>query len=473
MYQHLGSKWLSKLVKESFTPRGELITNESATKLEEVIHERTPILMYDGHQLRNDSDLKPNAVKILGEIKVYEVNQIEIVRTFGDQQKTQQTTAFSGYLKNAPVLLVTKEFDYFDIASVLSKMILKSPRLNDSLLISTFLSTSLVNLTSKGFPVERILNLHPKMNHQQPKPIYNPPLIKEDSETMNSKTESLFDSQQRIDSQGSQKQLGTSVEKRDPFEKMFGVMTEFGKSLLGSRDGKDKTPNDYSGSYPGSYPGNFPGNSPLSSNEPQRARNPAVDVESNQQLRELLKSSVNSVKTQSSSNEIPINFPKNDRIPPSIHSQCSTIDPQNLILIKTLNLIPIFSDKRYLEEAQTTILTHENGVERFTLVLKFLAQVFDLKTGIHIYFDNDCSTIAFNRNHSLFFNVRFYLALHLPIGDGEERSQTYYYWFMVFCHELAHNHHDVHNEVHEYYMSSFAKNYLDSLINTLKAYGIK
>jgi hypothetical protein len=38
-------------------------------------------------------------------------------------------------------------------------MIFKSPRLNDKLLVSTLLSTSLNNLRNKGFPVERILNL--------------------------------------------------------------------------------------------------------------------------------------------------------------------------------------------------------------------------------------------------------------------------------------------------------------------------
>lgn len=116
MYEHLGSRWLSKLVKESFTPNGDPIISESATKLENVIRERTPILLYDGHQLRKNSDLKPKALKILSEIKVYEVKQIEIARIFNDQKKIQQTTAFSGYLKNEPVLLVTKEFDYFDIA---------------------------------------------------------------------------------------------------------------------------------------------------------------------------------------------------------------------------------------------------------------------------------------------------------------------------------------------------------------------
>lgn len=351
----------------------------------------------------------------------------------------------------------------------MSKLILIAPRLNDSLLISTFLSTSLVNLTSKGFPVERILNLHSKKNQELPKPIYNPQLVKEDSDRIiKSKTDISLDTQQNPNTEKLQKRLDTPrphLETRDPFEKILGVMSDFGKSILGSREGT----NDHSGAYPGS----FPRSPPPSSKETQKARNPAINIHNSQQMRELLKSSVNSVKNQSASNEIPVEFPKNDRIPTSIHSQCTTIDPQNQVFIKSLNLIPIFADKKFLEEAQSIILTNENGVERFTFVLKFLAQVFDLKTGIHIYFDNDCSTIAFNRNRSLFFNIRFYLALHLPTDDGEERSQTYYYWFMVFCHELAHNHHDVHNEVHEYYMSSFAENYLENFIDTLKAYKIK
>jgi hypothetical protein len=39
---------------------------------------------------------------------------------------------------------------------------------------------------------------------------------------------------------------------------------------------------------------------------------------------------------------------------------------------------------------------------------------------------------------------------------------------MTFCHELAHNFHGPHDSTHEYWMSSFAEQYMSSLFENLK-----
>jgi hypothetical protein len=87
---------------------------------------------------------------------------------------------------------------------------------------------------------------------------------------------------------------------------------------------------------------------------------------------------------------------------------------------------------------------------RFVIILKDLVEVFELAPkAIHIFYDNNSSTIAFNRDKALFFNFKFYLGLHDEQCKNGITSDAMTYWFMTFCHELAHNFVSPHNSEHE------------------------
>jgi len=115
---------------------------------------------------------------------------------------------------------------------------------------------------------------------------------------------------------------------------------------------------------------------------------------------------------------------------------------------------------------------------RFAKLLVILAKdVFGLKQeSIHVMYDKEGPTIAFNRGGSLFFNWRFYVSLGHDEGEGSTvkrtqgkqpvtaRDEGLIYWFFTIAHELAHNFVTVHDSKHEYYMSSFCEQYLPALI---------
>src|SRR6266496_2072238 len=87
---------------------------------------------------------------------------------------------------------------------------------------------------------------------------------------------------------------------------------------------------------------------------------------------------------------------------------------------------------------------------RFVNMLKDLVEVFELAPkAIHVFFDNNSNSIAFNRDRSLFFNFKFYLGLHDEQCKNRPTSDAMTYWFMTFCHELAHNFVHPHNSEHE------------------------
>ena len=79
-------------------------------------------------------------------------------------------------------------------------------------------------------------------------------------------------------------------------------------------------------------------------------------------------------------------------------------------------------------------------------MLKDLAIVFELTPhAIHVFYDKNSDTIAFNHDKALFFNFRYYLVLHDEECKTKPTCNAMTYWFMKFCHELAHNIFRSHN----------------------------
>jgi hypothetical protein len=216
-------------------------------------------------------------------------------------------------------------------------------------------------------------------------------------------------------------------------------------------------------------------------NEPNRSpkvkRAPSINPSDRDQLSNQLQNSVNTVATNSSKN-LQTHFPNEKRASEyaskHVTTECSVLTDQDLTLVTVINDISVFVDKRVANEGVAVITSQEDAVLRFSLVLKFLSHVFGLADNIpNIYWDSDGSTIAFNRGRTLFFNLRYYLGWHYKNTNDSDEAKTYHYWFLTFCHELAHNFHGPHDATHEYWMSSFAETYMGKLINALDLYGIK
>jgi hypothetical protein len=79
---------------------------------------------------------------------------------------------------------------------------------------------------------------------------------------------------------------------------------------------------------------------------------------------------------------------------------------------------------------------------------------------VSVFFDLDSNLIAFNLNTSLYFNLRYYSQCHYKHKTEEEALR---FWFVIFCHELAHNVESNHNKQHESAMEILIVNHLSSL----------
>ena len=105
-----------------------------------------------------------------------------------------------------------------------------------------------------------------------------------------------------------------------------------------------------------------------------------------------------------------------------------------------------------------------NAVERFSIVIQNLATVYKLHIStVAMYYDPSGNTMAFNSSGSLYFNLRFFFALHQDRVD----SACYSYWYITFAHELAHNLVTAHNKEHGSYTENIATLYLPDFVKLL------
>ena len=76
------------------------------------------------------------------------------------------------------------------------------------------------------------------------------------------------------------------------------------------------------------------------------------------------------------------------------------------------------------------------------------------------------TAIAFNSGGALYFNFRYFESLHFAQNNGDSR-ECYSYWFVVGCHELAHNLAKAHDRNHGFYTESYSIMYMPKLMDLL------
>eukprot|EP00054_Salpingoeca_dolichothecata_P021832 m.141070 g.141070 ORF g.141070 m.141070 type:complete len:229 (+) comp24135_c1_seq1:388-1074(+) len=126
--------------------------------------------------------------------------------------------------------------------------------------------------------------------------------------------------------------------------------------------------------------------------------------------------------------------------------------------------IPFFLDRN------STTPPNQEVLEAFAAVLADVASLFPgaLKA-LHIFSDVDGARCAYNQGGAIFCNLRYFLQVHWPKISGndsssEARTQAKSFWFVVLCHEFAHNAESGHNADHENLMEQLIANNVPALM---------
>ena len=152
MYQALGAPTLGSAVKTKVVYDNTPVTNSTTRDLLRLLVARVPLMTMQ----RERGDLSERSEKWLRRLArardgedegmVLQVPLIKRVMVLDEERKERGTTAFC---MNEAVLLITKDFDFFDIAEELVRVFLDKVDMNDSLLWATILQSSTESLIAK------------------------------------------------------------------------------------------------------------------------------------------------------------------------------------------------------------------------------------------------------------------------------------------------------------------------------------
>ncbi|CAJ0836131.1 4791_t:CDS:10 [Entrophospora sp. SA101] len=455
-YMGLGCPLLTNSVKSSPNIKGVPKVTQKSKELQNLIKERSPLFFHEVRKadiVNNESWVKK--LNVLG------VDQIETTYVLAPNNITKiehsNTCVIShDSWKNDWTLYIKHgELDTLDIASMISQYIYKKPQLKEATLISMLLMMPLNALKRKGFPVERIMSQQKSFrrvveNSDNPKR----PRIDEQMTPNNYNTNR---GQLNIaELENYSKQLQSTFPECDPNYIKSCLAQENSDHLmkvankLAEQDYPKKQSgirNDQEGSSPWNIFKNLteyvsPGVSKSHADKPPVL----VSRNTTEDLKRTLNEAVNSCRSNSGSavdSQAKVNI-----VSESQSSYCDVMPGHSLKFIGMENGIELYIGKN-LDQTALLSPTALGPLRRFIQVLKYLCDVFGLhQKAVHVFYDPAADSIAFNRNNSLFFNFKFYIALH----DSENLQfsiETMVYWYMTFCHELAHNFVTQHNSQHE------------------------
>ncbi|KAF9644423.1 hypothetical protein BDM02DRAFT_3272450 [Thelephora ganbajun] len=135
----------------------------------------------------------------------------------------------------------------------------------------------------------------------------------------------------------------------------------------------------------------------------------------------------------------------------------------DLTLLGGMGEVKLYSAKDVPNPAEL-FKVKKDAIARFIHVIMPIRDLYQLPpTSVHIFYDLAGGTIAFNRNASIFLNLRYYEAWHDDLVRNGSLAEAYTSWYFSLAHEIAHNLVQPHNSEHEFYFSSICEKFLPGL----------
>ncbi|KAI9320075.1 hypothetical protein BX666DRAFT_1853391 [Dichotomocladium elegans] len=504
-YVHLGSNRLSQQITETYRYRELMGVTDRTKAVTDLVFERVPIIIY---QMMSDNPQRQKELchderYVKRNLKIVQARELKIHRKFkyAHKENVQPTLACADRKSYTIYISSMGEIDYYDIANALCGLLFTRVRFNDAIVVERYLTANLNSLRRKGVPVDRILNIR-KTADKQPTIVDMSPSAVDPLPSAPTLTPAQLDEctkkvlQVFSDCQEGYVRQLLSRERENHVERVIETLLQ----------NKDYPRNQVTKEEDAKRTATMP--TPVQPVRPtsmfDRFFNPWKGMQQQQQQQQQqedtqpteppVKVIDKKPKLPSSDTTITPNYTSNikQNLRRAIHS-CKPFSGQDVFSPPQINKVREsnnYCDARpqhdlvsagkikelefYVHRTVDPVDVHQQygaAMGRFANIIKSLAAVFELKaTTLHIFYDTQGQTIAFNMNGSLFMNLRYYLALHEPDTPAKafaKQKEALIYWFMTICHELAHNFVADHSSEHEFYMSSFAEVYLEPFMDSL------
>ncbi|TGZ83805.1 hypothetical protein EX30DRAFT_338412 [Ascodesmis nigricans] len=527
MYKKLGATMLTSNIQQSWS-LGPAIETTDPTPLRKTIIERTRLFLHNINE-----EVKVDASWLEKNLDVQYVRQIKhhmeltiggVKRAKNSQDKSAAVVANTkSHMKVS--LVVTPKFASYDLATALVQVVLYKPKPHSSLLLDSLLSTDLMTLKARGYNVDRILRQKQaeaqlmeearlkKLEEQQkaieaqekayqdrlraqqvqnnaPPPAPSTP-TKDKAVMPGAFNDTPPDTNSRTPNPQSQKAASSF------FSRISKYLTDDTNTT------KDSRPSPQS---PGHNAISSIGGGPL----PPPPPNPSIPEAPTEphRLTANLHRAISSTRPHSSTSVF--TQPQTFDVKES-HAFCDSRPGQDIVFVAdTPPGLQLYMSRSLSPEERTKFLsTNMRAVSVFAVLLsRFADGVFGMqRKSLHVYYDTQGGTIAFNLAGSVFCNVRFFMSLHAPqlfssstktkpsapsSTPGAPLSppsvlrrkippttlqtalierphkeiekawkEAVKYWYVTLCHELAHNLVDQHGSEHSFYTESMVTEFWD------------
>ncbi|KAL8646683.1 MAG: hypothetical protein Q9210_005996 [Variospora velana] len=483
-YIHLGAPTLGSLIEER-QKFGEFTSDQTvALKLQSMIHERARLYL---HQTPKES-IRHDAKWVEKSLSIQAVRSI-VVRTLLKGQNMTHTQHRTATLhregSNKWVIYVTANYEIWDVSQVLSHLLLRRSKPGDAMMLESILRSDLRSLQRKGLNIDKILRqkereakIAQEMHQQQ---LEQEARVRRERES----------AQDEIERQGGLR--GPDVREKDSMpgdfpgpspgkihdvgdEEPQNFLTDtlkkwgfdFGRkpqSALTNREahtnGNRHAPSgdqdmgslDPERGTHGSVPQRPPSEIPPTPQPPLQAMSP-------QQLQSQLQQAIRSCRPHTSSSLR--SQPEAHKVE-EMHTTCDVKPGMNILYAGTTSDIRVFLDEDFLASTQASgdqfIAANRDGLQHFASVLHDCATIYNVsRESVHVFYDIDSDTIAFNRANSLFFNYRVFQDEHLGMMQKGNKIKPICRWSSTMAHELSHNLEADHNVRFNYIMQNAANN---------------
>ncbi|KAJ5248997.1 hypothetical protein N7468_000448 [Penicillium chermesinum] len=477
-YISLGAQPLSGLVEEHARFGGLAADQTSGIKLLKIILERARLFLHD----QPADSVQHDARWLEQNFSVRVVNSISLTRSLKNRRvsHTQQRTAITA---NQGLCICPGKYDLYEISQSLGHLILKRPKLHSILTLEMLLKTDLLELRARGYNVERILRQKAqearmkedrrqklleeeriKLQEQEaawnaaaaersrdetPEPTSQAPMPGDFPHSPNNKAQA----------ESNNAPSEPSIPGRAPRGLFSGLKERLG---LESRS-SPPTLGDQASSLPPDSE-QSPAPPPYTDTDPKQSKPSRTEqgttVNSPHRLNQELLSAVQACRPHGSSH---LFSPAQTTQIEQSKSYCDEQPSQDLEFVATLpsGVNVLFSRK--LTDRSSFLATNRVGFNTFASIILDCGSIFSMRAdSLSIFYDPGSKAMAFNLKGSIFCNYFYFQQLQeksLLQGPNPDRTDAIVYWWVILCHELAHNLQGDHGSAHSFYTEGFVSQY--------------
>lgn len=497
-YYALGSPLLSSLVEEAARHGPRLPDQKPAEKLQKQILERSTLFLHE----QPPDTIKHDAKWLEKNLKIQLVSSISLRRSLRGRNvsHTEKRTAVVTQVNREYTLWIAgAKPDLYQVSQALVHILLTRPKLHSAITLEMLLKTDLLDLRARGFNVSRILRqkaaearLAESKRQQQ---------LEEQQKRIEEEEKSWRASQQQAPREKAQRnqlpggfpdspdhasvqngyeQETQSVDGDDRRRQGRNLFSNLSRQLgLGSNRhlqsmlGHDVDDAPESGSTRAITNGEQDPPPPYQYNQQGTGQQrPNDSVTAPHQLRENL---LNAVKKSRPHNSSDLYSRGETNVLSETKSYCDEHPAHDLTLVADIKHgIQMYLSPASVSNSSGFLQQHSSGLTAFADLLKSVGEVFSLDPRtLNIFFEPSGKTIAFNRNGSIFCNYRYYQKLHerslaaAGAVNADAYADAFVYWWVILCHELAHNLVADHSSDHSYYTEGFVAQYFGRVVRLL------